>query len=114
MMPNMTTTPVSSGIGWSNGMAAQVSSPNMLMPRRRPGSGRQLLRGDALEQAGFGGAEGERRRIRALPGQVRVAGGVEGRAGVARGGDPGGEAVGRHRLHLEMHGREAIAAVVAR
>ena len=57
----MITTPTKaaaiSGIGWSNGMAAQLSLPNMLMlrpwgyarvgpARLRAGSGRQLLRDD--------------------------------------------------------------------
>src|SRR5712671_6868632 len=114
-----------SGIGWSNGMAAQVSLPSMLVLRPRgyarvgsPGlwarSRRQFLCDDLLEQLGIGCTEGERTCVHARPGQGRVAPGIEGWTGVARALDPGGELLRRHRVHVEMHVRETIAAIVAR
>src|SRR5689334_19315080 len=102
MISTTTRAPAASGIGWSNGMAAQLSLPNMLMLRPRgyarvgsPGlrarPGRQFLRDDLLEQFGIGRAEGERRRVHALPGQGSVALGIEGWARLARGVDPVGK-----------------------
>src|ERR1700730_14793056 len=100
----MITTPTraaaNSGIGWSNGMAAQLSLPNMLMlrPRRyarlwppglRARSRRQLLHDDLLEQIGLGRTESERSCVHAVLGQGSVASGIEGGAGVARGVNPG-------------------------
>src|ERR1700719_1316836 len=120
----MITTPTSaalpSGIGWWNGMAAQLSLPSTLglRPRRdarlRAGSRRYFLQDDLPEQLGIGGAEGERRRVHALPGQGDVARGIERGPGGARGIDPGGKPLCRHRLHVEMHARKTVAAVVAR
>src|ERR1700737_4014852 len=100
----MITTPTkaaaSSGIGWLNGMAAQLSLPNMLVlrprgharvgaPGLRAGSRRQLLCDDLLEQRGVGCTEGERICVQALPGQRGVARGIESWTGVARSLDPG-------------------------
>src|SRR5271166_4379562 len=87
----MITTPTkdaaNSGIGWSNGMAAQLNLPNMLLlPRRiyawaeqpdarsaqiglRTRSRRQLSHDDLLEQLGIGSAEGERTCVHTLPRQ---------------------------------------------
>src|SRR5580698_7317058 len=125
MITRPTTAAVISGIGWSNGMASQLSLPNMLMlrprgyARARPSglrtkSRRYLLRDDLLEQPGIGHPEGERAGVHALLGQRGVARGIEGWAVIARRFDPGGEALRRHGLHVEMHSREPIAAVVAR
>src|SRR5713226_499110 len=80
----------------------------------RAGSGRQLLCDDLLEQRGVGCTEGERAGVHALPGQRGVARGIESWARVARVLDPGGELLRRHRPHVEMHVREAVAAIVAR
>ena len=71
MITTPTTAAANSGIGWSNGMAAQLSLPNMLVlrprgyarvgpARLRAGPRRQFLRDDLLEQLGIGRAEGER------------------------------------------------------
>jgi hypothetical protein len=51
----------------------------------------------------IGCTEGERSGIHALPGQGSVAPNIEGWACAARGLDPGGEPLRRHREHLEMH-----------
>src|SRR5258708_29526268 len=114
-----------SGIGWSNGMAAQLSLPNML--RLRPwgyarirvaglwaGPGREFLRDDLLEKLGIGRAESEGICVDALLGKSRIALGIEDRTRIARALDPGGELLRRHRLDVEMHFRETIATVVAR
>src|SRR5271165_811865 len=110
------------GMGWSTGMAAQLSLPNMLILRPlgcartglfdRPRAGRQRLRNDLLEQVGLDIAKGERPHVRALPGEIRIALRGQRRAAVACRIDPGGEAVGRHRLHAEVHVREPVAAVL--
>src|SRR5580658_7624875 len=125
MIARMTTAPVTSGIGWSSGMAAQVSLPSMLGLRSRGYVGvwpaglrarprRQHLCGDLLEQVGSGRTVGERSHIQALPGQVGIARGIEGWAAGARGLDPGSELVGRHCVYVEKHARETVAAEVAR
>src|SRR5271170_4340607 len=92
--PRITTTtmaPAANGIGWSKGMASQVSLPNMLVPppyaqqrsgRRdragvglgdRAGTGRQCLVEDLLEQSVGDRAESERRRHHALLGALDIA-----------------------------------------
>src|ERR1700722_18868358 len=60
---NPTKAPAHNGIGWSSGMAAKLSLPNMLLPRPlgctrtdfvdRPRPWRQCQCNDLLEQIGF-------------------------------------------------------------
>src|SRR5271165_2512683 len=87
----MTNAPAAKGIGWSKGMASQVSLPNMLVPpphakassgrhdRARVGlgdwawSGRQRLIENLLEQSIGDRLEGERLRNDALFGELDVA-----------------------------------------
>src|ERR1700751_3995161 len=87
----MTKAPANNGIGWSKGMASQVSLPNMLIPpphaqprrRRRDeaevglgdraGTGRQRLVEDLLEQPIRHGLEGERLPNDALLRQLDIA-----------------------------------------
>src|SRR5882757_6979995 len=125
MIPTPIKAAVTSGIGWLNGMASQVSLPNMLAlrswryvqigpPGLRARSRWQFLRDDLLEKSGIGRTECERRGLHALLGQDSVALGVEGGARVARGFDPGGELVRRQCEHFEMHVRKTIATIVAR
>src|ERR1700734_1205379 len=125
MITRPTTDAATSGIGWSNGMASQVSLPSMLVLRprrygyvRAPGlwsrSRRQFLGRDLLEQPGLDVTIGERGHVDALLGEPGVARGIEWLAGRARGVDPAGKLIGRNRAHLEMHVREPVAAVVAR
>src|ERR1700722_1468572 len=125
MINRPTTAAAASGIGWSKGMAAQLSLPNMLVlrpwryawvrsPALRAGSRRQLLRDDLVEQPGIHRTECGRTYVQALPGQGRVASIIEGRAGAPRGIDPSVEPLRRHCLHVEMHAGETIATEVAR
>src|SRR5271167_4701301 len=125
MITRPTTAAAASGIGWLNGMASQLSLPNMLVlrpwryARIRPpalwaGSGRQLLSDDLVEQRGIRGAEGERTDVHALPGQRGVAFVIEGWAGAACGSNPGVKPLRRYCLHVEMHARETVATEVAR
>src|SRR5580704_6178217 len=124
MMATPTAPPATSGIGWSNGMAAQVSLPNMLLLRPwgyvriwpaglRARSRWQYLCGDLLEQIGRGRAIGERTCIQALFGERGVAGGVKSWAGGTRSLDPGGKLLRPHRVHVEMHARKAVTTKVA-
>src|SRR6202161_2286030 len=110
-MPRMispTIAPANSGTGWSNGMAAQVSLPNMLLFRPRgnarigPASlrarpRRQYLCGNLLEQFRRNRAIGERCYVHALPGEDGIARAIKGRTGGGtRGVDPCGELLWRH------------------
>src|SRR5271166_5230151 len=87
----MTNAPAAKGIGWSKGMASQVSLPNMLIPRPnaqprsgrrdeawvvfgdRAGSGRQRLVEDLLEQPIRNRLVGERLGNDALLRQLDIA-----------------------------------------
>src|SRR4051812_7216250 len=123
-----TTPPAARGIGWSQGTASQVSLPNRLpnmlvVLRTRedavraalgPRPGRDLLRDDLLEEPGVDLAVGEGGDLRALPGELGVAPGIEDRAVLAGGVDPGGEVVLRDGPDLEVHVREPVAAHVGR
>src|SRR5271163_4225093 len=110
MMSSPTIAPANSGIGWSNGTAAQVSLPNMSMLRPRgyarigpPGlrarSRWQHLHGDLLEQFRRGRAIRERCDVHALLREISVARAIERRAGGAGGIDPGSELLRRHGAH---------------
>src|SRR5579872_1426294 len=114
MMTTITRPPAASGIGWSNGMASQVSLPNMLFPRPRRDarirptfvrawSRRKFLRCDLLEQRCLDRAECHRRRENALPGKFGIAVGIERRTAALSGLHPGGELIRWHRVHIEMH-----------
>src|ERR1700722_18171838 len=125
MITRPTTAAATSGIGWLNGMAAQLNLPNMLAlrpwryawvrpPPLRAGPRRQLLRDDLVEQPGIRRAECERTDVHALPGERDVVSVIEGWAGAACGNNPGVKPLCRHRLYVEMHSRKAIATEVAR
>src|SRR5579871_786778 len=80
---NPTKAPATSGIGWSSGMAARVSLPNMLLPRPlgctrtdfidRPRPRRQRQSDDLLEQIGLDVFVREGRHAQCLFGKVGVA-----------------------------------------
>src|SRR5579863_3230205 len=119
----MTMAPANRGIGWSNGMAPQVSLPNMSIPRPCAGAGvglgertwprRQRLIEDLPEQSVSDGAESERRRHDALLGELDIAFRRQLRSRGARLREPGGEVLRRLRHHLEMHVGESVAAQLA-
>src|SRR5215813_7435062 len=116
-----TTAPLSSGSGSLNGIAAQLSFPNMstsrLAPRRTPvradarffGACHRLV-DDALEQVRFYRAIGSRRHGLARLCQLGVASIVEGGSCAAHLLEPPIEIVGRHRLGDEPHVGKAVAA----
>src|SRR5436305_2112661 len=119
------TSEVISGIGWLNGIASQVSLPNICFSHRwlrrnghpgRSGSRgnrrRQPVRHYGVEQAGRDRTVSDRLHIAARFLELRVAGGVERRSASARALRPHGELVGRQSLHLELHAWEAVAAEV--
>src|SRR5271157_1889074 len=128
----MTNAPAAKGIGWSKGMASQVSLPNMLVPppyaqprsgrcertgvgfRDWAGSGRQRLVEDLLEQPIRHGLEGERLRNDALFGELDVALRGEHRSAGAHLAEPGVKVLRRLRLDLEMHVGESVAAYLSR
>src|SRR5215510_2931749 len=66
--------PAKSGIGCDQGIASQVSLPNMLKPSPtfRSGTWRQLLPYDLVEQARLDRRVGERSDIHALHGEILV------------------------------------------
>src|SRR2546423_3336770 len=80
----------------------------------RAQSRRQFLCDDLLEQFGSDCTECEWACIHALPGELSIARGIERWTRVARTLDPGGELLRRDRMHVEMHVRETIAAIMAR
>src|SRR5258706_15949534 len=105
----MTTRPVTSAIGWSNGIAAQVSLPSMSASCRLDGStpsgicprlvgARDRLVNDVLEQIGLDRGKGLWGHGRARLRQCGIAGRVERRPRFARFLDPGLEIRGGHRL----------------
>src|SRR5271163_2682893 len=79
----MTMAPANNGMGWSKGMAPQVSLPNIFISpsaRRRPDLSQRLARDpaamsdqDLVEQSVGYRAEGEWRRHNALLGQFNIA-----------------------------------------
>src|SRR5690349_14994788 len=115
-MISPTSAAATSGIGWSNGMASQVSLPSMLVlrPLRGTGPRRHDLQQDALEEVGIDVAIGERGHRDALLGQLGIALPVQDGTALAGLLDPGGEAVRRDHIDGEMHVGEAGAAIVAR
>src|SRR5271163_2596390 len=122
-MANPTTAPAIKGIGWSNGMAAQVSLPNILLPPPFgrawislwdwTRTGRQHLCDNLPEQIGLDVAIGERRHVQTLLGKLFIALPGQQRTAAARRVHPRREAVRRQSIHVEMHRREAVAAIMA-
>src|SRR3974390_2882837 len=118
----ISTSEVISGIGWSRGMADQLSLPNISAPspggdfaarstgNLRSGTWRERLRGDGAEQPRVHAAIGEVRHLAALLRKAGVGRLVERRAGAADAVRPGGELGRRHAVHLELHVREPVAA----
>src|SRR5690349_9377620 len=122
-MTMRTTAMLMRGSGSLNGIAAQVSFPNILTSclkrRRTPGPAdsrlsraRRCLVEDALEQLGLGRAIGCGRHGLARLCKLGVAGLVQDGSGAARLREPGVEIAGRHRLDDEPHIGKAVAAVV--
>src|SRR6185312_10540099 len=116
-----TTTPLSSGSGSLNGIAAQLSFPNMstsrLAPRRTPVRTNAGFSGtrhrhvdDALEQVRFYRAIGCGRHGLARLCQLGVAGIVEGGSYAAHILEPRIEIASGHRLGDESHVGKAVAA----
>src|SRR5208337_3748693 len=128
----MTNAPAAKGIGWSKGMASQVSLPNMLVPppyaqprsgrRDRAGvghgdrarSGGQRLIENLLEQPVRDHLERERRRHDALFGELDIAFRRQRRSPGAYLAEPGVKVLRRLRLDLEMHVGESDAAYLSR
>src|SRR5690242_15408375 len=103
----------SSGMGWSNGIACQVSLPNTsLLHCRGPVSRRQFLVQYGSEKTGLDASIGVGFYILRLTQQPPVRGVVQYGAVGTRPRGPVGEIGGRHGLHLEMHVGETIAAEV--
>src|SRR5579863_4219042 len=109
-----TIAPAKSGMGWSNGMAAQVSLPSMLFPRSTvcartdfvdwAGTRRERLCDDLLEEIGSDVAIGEGRHAQTLLREVRIALLGQRRASLARRIDPCRELLGRNCFDVEVHG----------
>src|SRR5215471_45443 len=107
--------PAKSGIGCDHGIASQVSLPNMLESpstwRWRSGPWRQFLHYDLVEQARLDGRVGERSDVHALHREILVGLRAQRRpAAVAGLLGPGVKIRFRHRLGLEIHIGEAVAA----
>src|SRR5215510_2760600 len=120
-MISTTTEPATSGIGWLQGMASQVSLPNMsaLQPwansRARafdiwPRTGRKLLIHDGVEQARIDAAIGERPYVAGLLAEREVTRPIQCRSALARRGNPLRESVWGHSAHREVHVGKAAAA----
>src|SRR5271167_3201263 len=121
--PSITATtkaPANNGIGWSKGMAPQLSSPNILVPlphagariglSDRPGTRRQRLIQNLVKQSVGDRAESERRRHHALFGKLAIAFRREFISGRARLAQPVVKFRRCLRLDFEMHVGESIAA----
>src|ERR687887_139600 len=113
-----TTDPATSGIGWSHGIASQVSLPNIsvprprMSPRARARTGRKLLGRDRIEQRRIDRSVSERAHRFALLRKRRVARAVECLPALARGGDPLRKRVPGYGTHHEIHVGEPAAAVL--
>src|SRR5262249_30610295 len=118
-----TTEPATSGIGWLQGIASQVSLPNIsaLRPwrnRRTRASGawartgRKLLIRDSVEQVRIDATIGERPYGAALLAEREVTRPVQGQSALARGGNPLSKGVFRYGTHHEIHVGKAAAAVL--
>src|SRR5689334_12200837 len=118
-----TPAPAPSGIGWSHGIASQVSFPSISVLRfrfrtnlRRAGFGgrarsrRDLLRHDRREQARLDRAVREWTDTLARLRERRVAGAIQRGAGAPCARDPGIEFVPWNGAQHEMHGGKAVAA----
>src|ERR1700722_5270240 len=133
--PRITTTtiaPANRGIGWSKGMASQVSFPNMLIPRPnanprrsrrdrprvglgdRAGTGRQRLVEDLLEQSVGDRAESVRLRYDALLGELDIAFRRKLWSVRTRFAEPVIKVLLRLRLDFKMHVGESVAAYLSR
>src|ERR1700722_11295084 len=119
----MTKAPANSGIGWSKGMAPQVSLPSILFPhslqgawiglRDRPRTWRQCLIQDLAKQSVRDGLERERFRHDALFGELDVA---FRRELISRGAgltEPIIKFRRRFRHDLEMHAGKSVAAYLS-
>src|SRR5690242_20926132 len=120
-----TTEAAASGIGWSHGIAFQLSLPSMSAPSARtahrlvgadrgPRPGRQLLHHHGVEQVRIDRAVGVGRDVPGLAGERRIAGARQGRAVLPRRSEPLREALGGHRLEDELHVGKAVAAELGR
>src|SRR5215831_20558920 len=119
----MTTRPVTNAIGWSKGIAAQVSLPSMsascLLDRPAPGhrvgprlaGARDGLVDNVLEEFVLNRPVGRRRHGFARLRQRGIGPLIEHRPGAAHLRDPSFEVRRRHRFGGEPHVGEAVAAV---
>src|SRR5262249_40507429 len=110
----ITVAPAASGIGWSHGMAWQVSLPSISLlrpgmhgrtaaPRMRAGRRWKLLGHDGIEQIRLDGPIGERRDVPALAGKRRVALPVQHGSCLPRVGNPLREGFLRNGTQEELH-----------
>ena len=110
-------------IGWSNGIALQLSLPRRFIVLPSATSNRcgksdrpADIAGihDAVEQIGGDGAIGERRDRLARLGQIGISSRVEHRAVAARRRHPLRKLLGRHRIDGKVHVGKAVAAELRR
>src|ERR1700733_15280140 len=122
----ITAPPATSGMGWLQGTASQVSLPTTLVSSPcwangrcvaaclRAWARREFLIGDVVEQVGRDRPIGERRHVLARLQQRKVTRCVERQPRLSRCGYPLLKAVGRDRVHDEVHARKTVAAELAR
>src|SRR6476646_12049779 len=119
-MISTTTAPATSGIGWSSGIACQVSLPNIsVLPRwmnRARGSSvwararRKLLIHNRVEQSRINRAVGEGTHVAALLAKREITRPVQCRSGLARPGNPLRKRVVGYSTRHEVHAGKPVAA----
>src|SRR5205823_3729982 len=120
-MVSSTTEPATSGIGWSHGMACQVSLPSISllrpgMNRRtaasslRAGSWWEFLRHDGIEEVRIDCLIGIRRYILALPGKRDVTFAIQHGSALPHAGNPLRKGFLRHGAHKEVHAGKSVSA----
>src|SRR6476661_3773032 len=113
-MIKTTTAPATSGIGWSNGIACQVSLPNISVLRRwmnrhaRGSSvwaraGRKLLIHNRVEQSRINRAVGEGTHVAALLAKREITRSVQCQCGLARPSNPLRKCVLGYSTRHEVH-----------
>src|SRR6476619_5173513 len=124
-MISTTTAPATKGIGWSNGIACQVSLPNISvlrrwLNRRARGSsvwaraGRKLLIHNRVEQSRINRAVGEGTHVAALLAKREITRSVQGRSGLACPGNPLRKRVLGYGMRHEVHVGKTVAAKLRR
>src|SRR6476646_2242108 len=109
-MIRTTTAPARSGIGWSNGIACQVSLPNISALRRWINrrarwalAGRKLLMHNRVEQSRINRAVGEGTHVAALLAKREITRSVQCQCGLARPSNPLRKCVLGYSTRHEVH-----------